>query len=281
MPSIIGDVTTPDGRRLRTRRWPTADAASWASILIVHGLAEHSGRYEHVGEQLAAAGLAVHAIDLRGFGGSDGPRADVADWSELESDVETGLAMVREEADRGPESRRPTAVYAHSMGGLVTLGAVIRGGSRPDLLVLSAPGLDSSEGRALRALAAALNRLAPTLRIRGRANLDTLSRDPTVGERFAADPLTAHSGTVRFAAAAFAAQRLVTAAVPELVALGIPTLVIHGGDDRRVPTSATEGLGGLSTVTRRLYPGLRHELHNEPEGPQVVADVIEWLRSQV
>jgi alpha-beta hydrolase superfamily lysophospholipase len=61
----------------------------------------------------------------------------------------------------------------------------------------------------------------------------------------------------------------------------VPTLVIHGLDDRLVPPRASSGLGELPNVERRLYPGLRHELHNEPEGRQIVGEVIEWLRSQV
>src|SRR6476620_10052629 len=71
-----------DGTELLVRHW-TAPGQPWASVLLVHGLAEHSGRYEHVGQQLAAAGIDPYAFDLRGFGGSGGPRASIDRWSQL------------------------------------------------------------------------------------------------------------------------------------------------------------------------------------------------------
>jgi alpha-beta hydrolase superfamily lysophospholipase len=76
----------------------------------------------------------------------------------------------------------------------------------------------------------------------------------------------------------FAAQKRVRATLSQLA---VPTLVFHGSDDRLVPPGATESFEPLPGVTRRVYPGLRHETLNEPEGPEVVADVIAWLRDEV
>ena len=92
-----------------------------------------------------------------------------------------------------------------------------------------------------------------------------------------ADPLNQHKSTVRFAHAAFAEQRRVSAALDRL---SIQTLVVHGGSDRLVPTETSEALAGRPSVTRRVYPELRHEVHNEPEGPQVVGDIIGWVRER-
>ena len=83
---------------------------------------------------------------------------------------------------------------------------------------------------------------------------------------------------VRMGAFGFAAQERVRATLSRLA---VPTLVFHGSDERLVPPTATEPFGELPGVTRRVYPGLRHEALNEPEGPQVVADVIAWLRDAV
>ena len=80
-------------------------------------------------------------------------------------------------------------------------------------------------------------------------------------------------------AAAFAEQARVRAAAGQ--GLGVPTLVLHGLDDGLVPPAASEVFEGAPGVERRTYPGLRHELHNEPEGPQVIDDIIGWLREQV
>ncbi len=268
--------TGADGLRLLVRHWspPASSPDPWATMLLVHGLAEHSGRYEHVGGWLAAAGIDARAIDLRGCGISEGMRGDVGRWTDFEDDVAAGLAEAWL-----PD--RPLALYGHSMGGLIALGGVLDGRLRPDLLVLSAPGLDSAEGALLRTAAMIGARIAPLRRISGSGRRGVLSRDPGVEDRFARDPLRVRSVTVRFAAAAFGAQDRVRREAPQLAALGIPTLILHGSDDRRVPPSASEELGGLSTVTRTVHEGLRHELHNEPEGEAVVSGIVAWLREHV
>jgi lysophospholipase len=147
-----------DGTDLLVRRWPAVGEA-WASVLIVHGLAEHSGRYEHVGRQLAEAGLAVEAYDQRGFGGSAGRRAFVERWSENHDDLEERLAALRTSADG-----RPVVVFGHSLGGLIALGYALAEPPRPlpDALILSAPALDSTIPGWKRAMARVLGRVAPT-----------------------------------------------------------------------------------------------------------------------
>ena len=66
----------------------------------------------------------------------------------------------------------------------------------------------------------------------------------------------------------------------DYAALTLPTLVLHGEDDGLVPPAASEILASLPNVQRRTYPGLRHELHNEPEGPQILDEVIGWIRDR-
>jgi len=127
-------------------------------------------------------------------------------------------------------------------------------------------------------MAPAVARIAPRLSLRSAWTGAALSRDPAVGAAVDADPLCLKRATVRMGAHGFAAQSRVRAAVDRL---SVPTWVHHGSDDRLVPPRSTEALAALPTVTRRVYPGLRHECFNEPEGPQVVADVVSWLRGQV
>lgn len=264
-----------DGTELLVRHW-TATGAPWASVLLVHGLAEHSGRYEHVGQQLAAAGLEVDAYDQRGFGGSEGRRAFVDRWSVNHDDLEDRLAAVRSAAG----GRRPVVLFGHSLGGLIALGYVLAEPARrlPDLLVLSAPALESTIPAWKRLVARVLGTVAPHVEIKNAFDGSILSRDPAVGERYLADPLNQHATTTRFGALAIAEQARVRAA---LARLSIPTLVYHGEDDHLVPTDASAPLGDIPGVLRRTYPGLRHESHNEPEGPAVIADVIAWLRATI
>lgn len=271
---LEGFALAADGVVLRTLRWPAVQPA-WAALLLVHGLGEHAGRYNRVARQMADAGMDVYAYDHRGFGASGGPRAHVARWSVLHDDLEAQLVDVR-----AASSGLPLVLYGHSMGGLIALGYVLADPPRPlpDLLVLTSPGLDSTIARWKKSLAPMLGRVAPRLRVPNGFRTGDLSRDPAVDARVAADPLCMGSTTARMGAEAFAEQVRVRAASMEGGALPLPTYVIHGADDPIVPVAASEILAGLRNVTRRVYPGLRHETHNEPEGAAVVADTIAWLR---
>lgn len=272
MPSVLGRATTRDGVGLRIRHWPAADP--WAAVLIVHGLGEHSGRYEHVGDALAAAGLDTHAFDLRGNGGSDGRRGDVRRWSDLHDDVADRLAAMRE---RAGEEQRPVVLYGHSVGGMIVTGYLLGERQAPDLAVVTAPALDSTLPRWKLAIARRLGSILPTLPFANGLDGAVRSRDPEVGRRADRDPLNARTSTARFAAAALGEQERIRTG---LRAIAVPLLVLHGLEDRLVPPAASEAFAGIPGVERRTYPGLRHELHNEPEGPAVLAEVVAWIRER-
>jgi alpha-beta hydrolase superfamily lysophospholipase len=261
-----------DGTPLLVRHWAPG-ATAWATVVLVHGIAEHSGRYERVGEWLSGAGLEVVAADARGFGGSGGRRAYVDRWSQLHDDLEDRIV-----AARAGVGDRPVVLFGHSLGGLIALGycAAARPRALPDALVLSAPALDADLPRWQRVVAPILGRLAPTLEIPNGFRPGVLSRDPAVDEAYLADPSNVHRTTARLGNLSFAEQERVRAALPSLA---VPTLVYHGADDRHVPPRASEPLASVPGVERRLLPGLRHESHNEPEGERVIADVVGWLRS--
>ena len=270
-PPNPGTALSTDGTELAVRQWATT-GTPWASLLLVHGLGEHSGRYDHVGRRLAAAGLDVQAVDLRGFGASGGKRAYVDRWSQFHDDVESRLREIR-----SASGGRPVVLYGHSLGGLVTLGYGLTARPKPDLLVVTSPALDATVPAVKRMAARVLSRVLPSLEIRNGFDGAVLSRDTTVGDRYLADPLNHHGTTARLAGEALAEQARVRASLKDLA---IPTLVLHGLDDGLVPSAASQPLTGLPNVTRRTYPGLRHELHNEPEWEAVVDDVVAWLRER-
>ena len=267
MPSTTDTATTRDGIRILTRHW-AADAPR-AGVLFVHGLGEHSARYDHVGDQFAAAGLECFGWDHRGFGASAGERAWIDSWSHFHDDVEDRLAAVR-----AAVPGRPVVLYGHSMGGLIALGYCVSDRPLPDLLVLSAPGIDDNLGAWKRVAAPIIARVAPHLMISNGINPTMLSKDPDRQRAAREDPLMLNTSTVKFGALAFAEQSRVRAAAPRL---SIPTLVIHGLADPVVPARATEPLAAIPGVTRRTYDGVRHELHNETEGPAIMGDVLAWL----
>ncbi|MEA2619950.1 MAG: hypothetical protein QOC97_723 [Chloroflexota bacterium] len=281
MPSNVSHVTVADGTDLLVRHWPAAGsetaagsattARPWASVLLVHGLGEHSGRYEHVGDQLARAGLDVSAYDHRGMGGSGGRRGDIERWSHYHDDLGERLATVRAAA------ACPVVLYGHSLGGLIVAGYLLSDRPKPDLAVLTSPALDSALPGWKKRLAGPLARVAPTFAIANGIDGTTLSRDPSVAAKTVDDPFCAKASTTRFGAAALAEQARVQAAAPG--GFGISTLVLHGDDDRLVPVTASEVLASAPGVERRTYPDLRHELHNEPEGEVIVDEVIAWIRA--
>ena len=267
-------VAASDGTEILARRWPAAGDA-WASVLLVHGIAEHSGRYDAVGARMAEAGLDVHAYDQRGFGGSGGRRAWVESWSVHHDDVEERLEAVRSES-----GDRPVVLFGHSLGGLLALGYVVADPARPlpDALVLSAPALESSVPSWKRGLVRVLNAAAPRTLVANGFDGAVLSRDPAVGIAYLADPLNERRTTARFGVEAMQEQARVMAALDRL---SVPTLVYHGEADRLVPMSASTPLEGRPGVVRRTWPGLRHESHNEPEGDAVIDAAIAWMRATV
>jgi alpha-beta hydrolase superfamily lysophospholipase len=278
MPSVARHVTVADGTDLLVRHWPPDEAEAggawagkpWASVLLVHGLAEHSGRYEAVGDQLTGAGLDVTAYDHRGMGGSGGRRGDVERWSQFHDDLAERLADVR-----ARDPRHPVVLYAHSLGGLIAAGYLLSYRPNPDLAVLTSPALDSALPAWKKGLARSLARMTPTMAIPNGIKGDTLSRDPSVAEKTVDDPMCVKTTTARMAVAGLAEQERVRSICAR--GFGIPTLVLHGEDDGLVPASASEILAAAPLVERRTYPGLRHELHNEPEGPSVIDDIVAWL----
>jgi acylglycerol lipase len=274
MTSSVEHVSAPDGTRLLVRHWRAQGDRPSARVLIVHGLAEHSGRYEHVGDAFAEAGMDAQGIDLRGFGGSGGPRASVERFGRFHDDVEERLVAMRAAAPAAA-----VVLYGHSMGGLVSLGyALDPGRSMPDLLVLSAPAIAAALPAWQCALVGVLRHVAPGTSVPNKLSGDQLSRDPAVGAAYAADPLNVHHSTIRLGAASFDEMARVLASLDRL---SIPTLVIHGGADPLVPTATSEVLAGLPGVTRVVHDGLRHETHNEPERDDVIAGVIEWIRANL
>jgi alpha-beta hydrolase superfamily lysophospholipase len=251
------------------RDW-VPDGTPRAVVVLVHGIAEHCGRYERTGSLLAAAGLQVRSFDLIGFGASGGTRGDIDDWGRYHDQIQRHMEWA---IHQGP----PVVLMGHSMGGNLALGYALTGRPAPDLLVLSAPALAGGAAwqRALAVLGA---RVAPTTAISNSLKGEWLSRDPAVGEAYFADPLAFRKSTIRLGAALFEAMDELNESLSDL---SIPTLVLHGGADSIVPPQSSVVLGELPGVERRLYPALRHEILNEPEGPEIVAEIVAWIDSQV
>lgn len=270
MASTTETVPGRNGSALLLRHWPAVGRAT-ASVLIVHGLGEHSGRYERTGSILAAAALDVTAFDLEGFGGSSGRRAYVDRWESWLDDLGDRLAALR-------AAGRPVVLLGHSLGGLVGLTYAESDRAQPDLLVLSAPAIAADLPDWKKALVRVLGRVAPTVTVANGLDGLQLSRDPAVGVAYVADQLNYHRTTAKLGLLLLEAQERASAGLGRL---RVPTLVFLGGVDPIVPPASSEVLGRLPGVTRRVYPDLCHETLNEPEGPQVAADVAVWIAANL
>ncbi len=268
--SVETTTTTADGVTLLRRAWDP-DGDPRAVVLIVHGLGEHSGRYEHVGEHFAAHGLATRSFDLRGFGRSGGKRAYVDRFDQYLDDVAARLDWAREPG-------RPVVLLGHSLGGLIAARYLQSDRPQPDAAVLSAPALVADVPALKRGAAKGLSRLLPTLALPNDIAGDQLSSDPAVGEAYFADPLVYTKTTARLGAEILAA---IDAANASLDRIRVPLYVIHGGADTVVPPPASAPLAGLPDATRRLFPAFRHECFNEPAGAEALDAVAGWVLEQV
>lgn len=272
--SDIETIASRDGTPLLARRWPEP-AEPWATILVVHGIGEHSGRHEATGGRFAKAGLSATSFDHRGFGASGGRRAYVDHWSEFLDDIEDRLAASR-------RAGLPSAMYGHSLGGLLLADYLLDGRPLPDVAVLSAPALGANVNPVLRALAPILSRVAPKATITNPWNPAAISREPMLPEVANPDPLSIGKTTFRLGAEIFAAQKRVAARLAARNGFPLPVLLVHGGDDTLVPTASSAFTAAFPSVERRVYPDVRHEPHHDPfEAERIVGEMVEWLRTRL
>jgi alpha-beta hydrolase superfamily lysophospholipase len=242
-------------------------------VVIAHGAGEHSGRYEHVADRLVREGYAVYALDHRGHGRSAGPRALVDRMDNLVADLDT---LVIRAANENPG--RPVFLLGHSMGGTVSLCYALRHQERLDGLALSGPlAAIEATPAIVRIAAKVLSALIPRLPAIG-VDPSLVSRDPTVVQAYKDDPLVHHRKLpVRTVAELAAAVESFPGRAPEIT---VPTLILYGDADQICPTEGSVMLGnrvGATDRTVKSYPGLYHEILNEPEQEQVMDDLCAWL----
>ena len=263
--------TTRDGLIQLRRRWqPAGDPR--AAVLLIHGLGEHSGRYEHVGGHLAAAGFDVVSLDNRGFGGSGGKRAYVDSFSQFQDDVEDQLAEVR-------QLGLPTVLLGHSLGALISTGYCVGGRPLPDALVVTGPPLGyqlEGSDKALKVVGPLIRKMRPGFEVRDDWDATVFAEDVTVGETFMNDPLRTDFMTISLALEILGEIDRVKDAV---AGLELPTWVGHGGVDKIVPVWASEPFDSVASADRKIYDGLGHEILNEPVGLEIVDEMIAWIEA--
>lgn len=252
-------LDSADGTRLRVVRW----GEGTRDVLIVGGLAEHAGRYDHVGKAFAAAGWRATCVELRGHGHSGGRRSHVDAWSQYTDDIRAAANLLR----------APWCLVAHSMGGLASLDA-IRGGLRPHRVALSNPlvGVQMEVPRLKVAAGRLLSRAWPTLALANELDPSALSRDPEVGRAYLADPLIYGKVTTRWYTEMVAAQARVASA-----GYDVPMGFFLAPEDPITSYRSSKALADRTRSYVKEYPGMRHEIFNEIGKEGAIADVIGWL----
>ena len=265
------------GPSLFWRRWSPERGAPAGRVLIAHGYAEHGGRYRHVAERLTAAGLVVVIPDHRGHGRSGGRPVSVTRFDDYVEDLHR--IRLETEADDG---EAPTMLIGHSMGGLIATVYALRhpGGLRG--LVLSAPLVVTGRVSPITlAIGRVLARVAPEMGV-VKVPFTRISRDPAVVAAYRADPLV-HRRRIRarLGAEMLRAMGEVAAGLPGVT---MPVLVMQGSADSLVDPGAAGYVHsrlGSADRTIRIYPGLYHEVFNEPERDQVLDDLLGWVEARI
>jgi alpha-beta hydrolase superfamily lysophospholipase len=272
--STLSKLNLAPGLQLTLRDWPLADpAAVRAQVLIVHGLGEHSGRYEHVAQQLNSWGYAVRSFDLWGHGLSDGERGSMRDEHALLDD----LAAVVDHTRKTMQPGQSLVLLGHSLGGLVAARFVSLRMRPIDALVLSSPALDPGLNAFQKLLLATLPGIAPNLRVGNGLQVKYLSHDPAVVAAYQADPLVHDRICARLALFIAQAGREVLASAPQW---STPTLLLFAGQDKLVSPQGSRDFLKLAPgamVQALCFETLFHEIFNEAEAGGVFTALQQWL----
>jgi alpha-beta hydrolase superfamily lysophospholipase len=247
-----------------------------AVVCLIHGLGEHTGRYAHVGKALNDAGYALFGFDLRGHGNTGGARGHFPSLDAVLQDIRQ---FVQFQLQNHPKTQ--IFLYGHSLGGLLSLAYATRFPEGIRGVIVTGAALRSAlqEQKAKIALAKILGTLAPTMTIPSGLDATAISRDQKVVTAYVNDPLVHDRTSLGLGKAALTAIDLCFTHAKEFRP---PLLIMHGKADRLTYPSGSEDFAKLAgatnkDVTLKLWEGLYHEIHNEPEQKEVFKVMVEWL----
>jgi alpha-beta hydrolase superfamily lysophospholipase len=264
--------TAFDGLSLYFQGWQTEQTQK-AIISLVHGLGEHSGRYAHWAALLNQAGYSVLTYDLRGHGKSGGIRGHISSFNDYLNDTDL---LLKETDDRFPGS--PCFLYGHSIGAIIVSNYVLR--RKPQLagVILTAlsnkTALQEQKGKVM--LAKVLGSLLPKMLMSTGLDPLTISRDPEVVALYKNDPMVHHQASLGFAKGSMDAIVWADQHASEWT---LPVLFMHGEKDKLGYVEGSKEFASKikGDCTLKIWSGLFHEIHNEPEKEQVFDYLREWL----
>ena len=272
--SSLSILTAIDGSNVGVQDWPLDSSVKLRGVVIVvHGLGEHAGRYEHVARHLNAWGFAVRGYDQCGHGESSGARGSLPSDTRLLDDLADMVDSTRTRYGKDT----PVILIGHSMGGLVVGRFVSLKMRAVDGLVMSSPALDAGMNAFQKILVSVLPKIAPDLRVGNGVKPQFVSHDPAVVAAYKADPLVHDRISARLA-------RFIADAGPQTLALApqwtVPTLLMYAGDDRLLNPDGSRVFAAQApknVVTTQCFDTLYHEIFNEKDAGPVFATMKKWL----
>jgi len=265
-----------DGLEMYAQSWEPEEYPK-AVVCLVHGLGEHSGRYAHVGKTFAEAGFALAGFDLRGHGKSGGSRGHIPSFDAFMDNIEDFVKQVDTRFEE-----LPRFLYGHSLGGILVLNYVLR--RKPEFMGVVSTGaglrtsLEEQAGKVM--LARVLGTLMPGMAIPSGLNPNDISRRKEVVDAYINDPLVHDKMTLGFG-------KIMLTVLPwtfeHAHEFSLPLLIMHGtGDKLGYPQGSEEFASHVKqNCMLKLWDGLYHEIHNEPEREEVFSLMIDWMNSQL
>jgi alpha-beta hydrolase superfamily lysophospholipase len=255
--------------------WHRVENAS-ATLVFIHGLAEHTGRYRHIVAEFTGRGYSCFVMDLRGHGRSGGKRVFVNRFSEYVEDTDRAVQWVK-----NAQPDVPVFVVGHSMGGLIAATYALTHADRIAGVVLSSPAFGAAVPIPAwkNLLGKVASRVHPALAVPTGISSRWISRDPAVVTAYDNDPLVTKKATARWYTEFLDAQEQLFAQAQRFK---IPYLMLVASADKIVDPAAMQrfhGMSGSEDKAMEVYPELYHEVFNEPEKDAVFADVANWLAS--
>lgn len=277
----VGWFTASDGIELAYRRWQPADGTLAQHhrdlVLILHGLGEHSGRYDGLAQRLVAAGYSVLAMDLRGHGRSPGRRGVIPHWDRYLDDL--GAFLNGFSVDEGLGRQANIIWFCHSMGALLGLDALLHRGLRADAFIASAPAVGPLPAPPwLARLVPLAARVAPRLVLPWRLSVASLSRDTRAQRVCRSDALNHRRISPGLIQHMQQAKLRVWA---DATRLDCPLLILQGGADPIADPGATRRFADAlpaGLVRLHEYPHGVHELVHDSDSELVMADLVLWLQ---
>ena len=267
---------TFDGLQLFGQSWQP-ESQPQAVICLVHGLGEHSGRYGHVADSLIQAGYTLISFDLRGHGKSEGPRGHTPSYEALMQDISSLLEVANKQFPQ-----LPSFLYGHSLGGNLVLNYVLRRQSHFKGVIATDPWLRLAfePPRFKIILAQITNYIWPSFSQKSGLDTKAISRDSEVVYAYENDPLGHDHISARMFVGIYQAGQWVLEHASEL---SLPLLLMHGGADKLSSIEASKEFDRKipKKCTFKIWDGLYHEIHNEPEKEEVFKFLIDWLNKEV